>query len=83
MGVIFIGLIVITIGLGALKLLSLLVNAILGRRKPQPSTKVGAWSGVVTALAVTATVFVGLAIVAVVAMVFYVKTVAFRFFALL
>ena len=74
MGVIFIGLIVITIGLGALKLLSLLVNAILGRRKPQPSTKVGAWSGVVTALAVTATVFVGLAIVAVVAMVFYVKT---------
>ena len=63
-GVIFVGLIVITIGLGGLKLLSLLVNALLGRRTPQQATKVGAWSGVVTALAVTATVFVGLVMVA-------------------
>lgn len=70
-GVIFIGLIVIAIGLGALKLLALLVNAILGRGKPQPPAKVGAWSGVVTALAVTATVFIGLGIVAVL---FYVRT---------
>jgi len=70
-GVIFIGLIVITVGLGALKLLSLLVNAMLGRRKPQPPAKVGAWANVVTALVVTATVFVGLGIVTIL---FYVRT---------
>ena len=70
-GVIFVGLVVISIGLGALKLLSLLVNAMMGRRKPQPPTKVGAWSGIVTALVVTATMFVGLGVVA---MVFYART---------
>lgn len=70
-GVIFVGLVVISIGLGALKLLSLLVNAMMGRRKPQPPTKVGAWSGIVTALVVTATMFVGLGVVA---MLFYART---------
>lgn len=70
-GMIFAGLIVITIGLGGLKLISLLVNALLGRGKPQPSAKVGAWSGIVTALVVTATMFVGLGAVA---MLFYVRT---------
>lgn len=69
--IIFGGLIVLAIGLGALKLLSLLVNALLGRGKPQKSMKVGAWSGIVTALAVTATVFIGLGIVA---MLFYART---------
>ena len=63
-GVIFVGLVVIAIGLGALKLLSLLMNALMGRKKPQPPTKVGAWSGIVTALVVTATMFVGLGAVA-------------------
>ena len=67
-GVIFVGLIAIAIGLGALKVISLLVKALLGRRKPQPPTKVGAWSGIVTALVVTATIFVGLGVVA---MLFY------------
>ncbi len=70
-GVIFAGLVLIAIGLGALKLISLLVNALLGRGKPQPSAKVGAWSGVVTALVVTATMFVGLGVVA---MLFFVRT---------
>lgn len=70
-GVIFVGLIAIAIGLGALKVISLLVKALLGRRKPQPPTKVGAWSGIVTALVVTATMFVGLGAVA---MLFYVRT---------
>ena len=59
-GLIFIGLIVIAVGLAALKLLSLLVNALMGRRKsPQPA-KVGTWSGVLTAMIVSATVLVGL-----------------------
>ena len=70
-GLIFVGLVVIAIGLGALKLLSLLVNTLLGRRKPQPPSKVGAWSGIVTALVVTATMFVGLGAVA---MVIYART---------
>ncbi len=70
-GVIFVVLVVISIGIGALKLLSLLVNAMLGRRKSQPSVKVGAWSGIVTALVVTATMIVGLGMVA---MLFFVRT---------
>ena len=44
-GLIITGLIVITVGLAALKLLSLLVNALLGRGKPQPTAKVGAGPG--------------------------------------
>ncbi|MEJ7590701.1 MAG: hypothetical protein WKF77_04080 [Planctomycetaceae bacterium] len=59
-GVILVVFMLIMIGVGALKLLSLLVNALTGRGKPQPSAKVGAWSGVVTALVVTAAMFVGL-----------------------
>ena len=70
-GVIFVGLIVIAVGLGALKLMSLLLNALLGRRKPQMPAKVGAWSGVVTALVATATMF---AVLMAVAMMFYAKT---------
>ncbi|MBC7967008.1 MAG: hypothetical protein H7Z17_13905, partial [Fuerstia sp.] len=68
---IFIGLIVIVVGLGALKLLSLLVNALMGRGKSKQPAKVGAWSGVMTALAVTAAMFVGLMLVA---MLFYART---------
>ena len=70
-GVIFIVIILITIGLGALKLLSLLVNALMGRGKPQPPAKVGAWSGLVTALVVSAAMFVGLMAIA---MLFYART---------
>lgn len=59
-GVIFVGLIVISIGLGALKLLSLLLNTMTGRGKSQPHARAGAWSGITTALVVTATMFLGL-----------------------
>ena len=38
-GLIFIGLIVIAVGLGGLKVLSLLVNTLSGRRKPQSPVK--------------------------------------------
>ena len=62
-GLIFVGLIVIAVGLAALKLLSLLVNALMGRRKsPQPA-KAAAWSGVLTAMIVSATVFAGLLVI--------------------
>ncbi len=70
-GLIFVGLIVIAVGLGALKLMSLLVNALMGRGKSPEPAKIGAWSGVMTALVVTATMFVGLMLVA---MLFYKRT---------
>ena len=61
---IFIGLVVIAVGLAGLKVLSLLVNTLSGRRKPQRAVKVSAWSGVVTASFVTATLFLGLMVIA-------------------
>ena len=75
MAVIFGGLIVIAVGLGALKLMSLLLNALLGRKKSQPPAKVGAWSGVLTALVVTATMF---AVLMAVSMAMYTKTQSVR-----
>lgn len=58
-GLIFIVIVVIGVGFGALTLLSLLINAFTGRRNPKPATRVGAWSGFTTALGVSALLLVG------------------------
>ena len=56
----FFGVVIAAVGLGLLSLLAMLIKALTGRRRVHQPRPVGAWSGVVTALTVTATVLAAL-----------------------
>ncbi|HQZ67915.1 MAG TPA: hypothetical protein PLY87_22645, partial [Planctomycetaceae bacterium] len=59
----FFGVVIAAVGLGLLSLLAMLIKALTGRRRVHQLRPVGAWSGVVTALTVTATVLAALFVI--------------------
>ena len=64
-GLIFLGLLIASVGMGLLSLLAIRIRALTGQRRVHRPEKIGAWSGVWTALIATATVFAALFIIGV------------------
>lgn len=68
-GLILIAAVVIGIGMGALALLSLVINALTRRNTSRPTEKVGAWSGLMSAVRISAALVAVLLVVAALALV--------------